>query len=734
MRARRRPSRPGLLRALHNRSVGAAHAEEFRSALYSGLVPSSTFTSVSKIPSVSFRRFTPCGRYLVGISRSHRDLVLFRLESGGRRPRPRDAAADLDFDRPSVRPRQPPPPTADPWLIPHHPASAFIVSQFDYAFPTPPPLDNRLPLVPPLTSLFAPSAPYANTRMPRSQRASILADLPVPLVGGIAPGAASPEPRPTRNRNSRTRQSDAERYSCTFSRFFTKLYEVPVALNAETLAPEFCLATPTARYLILASYLPRETDNDPNMPALQLPIVGEPPPAVASTRVLERFTLHLLNVESGVVEDRFTLENDFVDLDGHAGVHMRGDILCVLSIRHQVLHIIKVQENLGRFVYECQIGAMCRSDDELEIARAREAENSYQRKQREEERKRSFSSMVGSSSQIQNSRLSSLPDASMRSKKLPSSHPGEGVAGGNAAGLAAPHSEGATPPKETGLGSGKLKSGFYTGLMQRLLVYVYRRYHSEGNQSLFYRVVGQYSLLVMLKAQFLDEDHLLIRLGSLERGGKISDVATTTCFFVVYCISTTTILNLFENRSTELLSTYQRFRDAFIGDPAVSATLPRVHIENDRAWFSTGSAHPRNGRSSSSKRVRAELAALPMSCQMRNVSPYLDRGIFSYDIHRIAALDGTRPQCLKDLDTVKFISVRTGALRFKLSPGYRSGDGGRRSRRHVGAEGGRHSHSPVSRKRKALYLFHPHYPFVISMDYNLTLPTTYNFHVCGFSD
>lgn len=753
MRTRRRPSRPGLLRALHNRSTGTAHALDFRAALYSGLVPSSTYNNVSKIPSVSFRRFTPCGRYLVGISRSYRELVLFRLESGGRRRLSPEAPPELDFERPAFRPRQPAPPSLDPWLMGQQGPDSLVGPAFAYAFPQNQPFHNNLPFASPMpTFSFAPPGAVVDNAMRRPQRAGLLSDLPIPLVGGIAPGPASPDPNPRAARNARTRQSEAERYSCSFSRFFTKLYEVPIALNEETLAPEFCLATPTARYLILASYLPREADNNELIGHLpQLPVIDEPSPAVSSTHVLERFTLHLLNVETGMVEDRFTLTNDFVELDGHSGVHMHGDVLCVLSIRYQVLHIIKVQENLGRFVHECQIGRMCRVDDDLEIARAREAENAYQRRKREEERKRAFSSAVGPAPQAEQLHFESHRGPSKRPRK--SAAVGEEAALGDGVGVPGLPGGGASPPRETGLGRGKLKSGFYTGLMQRLLVYVYRRYYNEGNESFFYRVVGQYSLLVMLKAQFLDEDHLLIRLGSPERGGKASDVTNTTCFFVVYCISTTSILNLFENKSTEFLSVYERFRDVFIGDPAVSATLPPVQnngddlttsrvrtrrVENSSrrngsTWPHRDSASPRDGRSSS-KRVRTELSALPVSCQMRNVSPYLDRGIFSYDIHRIPALDGTRPQCLKDLDTVKFVSVRSGALRFKLSPGDRSSDGGRRSRRSTGTEGGRQGHGHLSRKRKALYLFHPHYPFVISMDYNLTLPTTYNFHVYGFPE
>lgn len=761
MRARRRPPRAGLLRALEDRALGTSHPSHFRSSLYAGLVPSSTFINVSGVPSVAFRRFTPCGRFLVAISRNQRDLVLFRLESGARRPLPAEPLPGLDFDRPACPPRQPPPPPSDLWLAGQQPPSSSMRPNFDSPFLQDPASRQHCPFAPPIGHPpFASAGLHNERRTASSHPLGLLSTLPVPLVGaGAASSAVSPEPGATRAASARRREILSQKFSCHFSRFFTKMYQVPVALSAETLVPEFCLATPRSKYLILASYQPRESDNNNgNAHVPQPPPVDEPLPAVASVPVLERFTLHLVNVESGVVEDRYTLLNDFVELEGHAGVHMHGDMLCVLSIRHQILHIIKVQENLGRFTQEGRIGAMCRPDDELEIARARDAENNFQVRKREEARQCSFESAAGSSSGGGLASFSRVDEPSLVRKRR-TAVPNEGAAGGlNGTPPVAQQSPVVAAPTDTGLGRGKLKSGFYTGLMQRLLVCVYRSYYRDGNQSLFYRVVGQYSMLVMLKAQFLDNDHLLIRLGSREQGGKPPDPAALTCFFVVYCISSTNILNLFENRSTELLAIYEKYRDIFIGDAAVSATLPPPRAEMEDALVTTGgpgsniphraenevhgqgrswSVRPGSlirGRHATSKRTRAELLVLPVSCQTRNVSPFLDRQIFSYNADRIAALDGTRALSLRDLNTVKFISVRTGAMRFKLSPGLPAFNGGQRSRRGMDDGNDHTTLNHNSRKKKALFLFHPHYPFVMSMEYNLVSPTTYNFHVHGFRE
>ncbi|KAI0556732.1 De-etiolated protein [Gracilaria domingensis] len=120
-------------------------------------------------------------------------------------------------------------------------------------------------------------------------------------------------------------------------------------------------------------------------------------------------TFYLLEVSTGVVADRFVLLDDYVRFASHEGVHFYGDMLCILSMRHQLLHIVKIQETLGKFTEERCIGAMCDRDDYQVIARAREAQNSYvaQRQQRTH----SVSQQPSLSNQSQNSeRDRNVPD------------------------------------------------------------------------------------------------------------------------------------------------------------------------------------------------------------------------------------------------------------------------------------------------------------------------------------
>lgn len=409
-------------------------------------------------------------------------------------------------------------------------------------------------------------------------------------------------------------------------------------------------------------------------------------------------------------------------------------MLCVLAFRSQTLHLLTVQEGPGRFAEEARVGGMCRADDELVIATARDAEAAYTRRVARRRAAAAFPppaetrppdrSRVRRSPSDEDDSDGSVPDTGL--DRMP------------------PVSN---APVETGLGGGKRRLGFYTGLMQRLLVYVYRRYHRDGRQGFFYRVVGQYNQLIMNKAQFLDEDHLLIRLGSHERSPKPSDgTHNNTSFFVVYCVSSTEIVNLFENRSSELLSIYERYRDLFIGDGAVYATLPETRgpprdggALNARPWGArsgAGSSAMRDSGSAMDGRVllkwtRAELAGLPVTCQTGNVSVYLDRGMFSYNEERMSGLNGTRAVSLRDVNAVKFIGASSGRLRFKLAPGMAAVSAAGRGRRE---NNGISPAIALHRRKKALFLFHPTLPFVISMEIGVIGSTVYNFHVYGFQE
>lgn len=498
-----------LAKALRERELG--RTAKFRTGLYNGIVPNRTCENVRGLPHVFPLRFTACGRFLVAIARNHVDLVLFRLEGGGRR-----------------------------------------------------------------------------ANWPKARE---------------------------------TRRGERENESCEFARFFSTQYTVPIANTREVLFAEFCLSSARGRFLILASFVAAPQDDDAD--AEQPPPADGRLPGLRECPVLERFTLHLVEVETGRVYDRFVLENDFVQLEGHPGVDIRANMLCVLSLRFQTLHVLRVQESIGRFVQECAVGNACHPDDDAMLARV-----------------------------------------------------GAGPVDAN---------EDDNGDVESGLGNGRRRNSPYSGLMQRLLTYVFRSYSCKGNRRKFFEAVGKYSPLVMLRAQLLDNDHVLVLLG-----GDPSDNATAGRFFIVYCLSRSTILHLYEDSSVALLRIFEHFRDMFYADPMVAAADRHRLVSFSDAV----------SRSDASSRAREALSALPLRPLMTSASPYLDRTLFSYELERNLSTHAQSGNC--------FTSRQSGAVRFRVGARTRSRIGGVNALLEIVAHADRAD-------TKTSYLFHPSLPFVVSV-------------------
>ncbi|PXF46507.1 DET1-like [Gracilariopsis chorda] len=657
--------RRGILNALRLLETGHMSRHAFQKALYSALVPSSTFIKVQSVPVVNFRRFTPCGQYLIAFEQNMRDLAVFRLEPGGRKAppfAPKYSQHPVDYE-----------------------ASAFPLAshKMEHDYSTILAQPDIHPGTHPPHHLFA----------VRPQRASgLLSAITVPLA---------PVPQPNRQP---TQATSTPKYSCHFERFFTHMYTMPIASGGETIVSDLSICTTSGRYLILATYELSQQAPIAEQPQLPLPAIVW----VVSMHI----TFHLVEVASGTIVDRFVLKNDNIDMAAHVGVHFYADMLCVLSTRHQLLHIIRVEEAMGRFTEERCIGDMCNREDDLVIARAREAENEHiaRHGQRTER---------GGGTQREQDE--NAPDHASQDED----------------GEEADNEDAPAVPKERGLGNGKLQNRFYTGLMHRLLVYVYRCMVSEGNASSFNRMMGNFTLLIMQKAQFLDEDHLLIKLGSYSNRAQLGGM---TCFFVVYCMSSSRILNLFANTSEQLLLTFQKYREAFVADAMVSAALPRPRMsvaqEEDgvverrrrREWNRGGrgaswSNHSHRQGSERVRRTQTELGHIPVSSQTRHSSPYLDRSIFSYNGDKIDALTGCGWVSAKDVSNVKFMSAESGELRFKLSSEVTLLDENE-FRQAVGVD------VEEFGRRRRKFLFHPMLPFVMAMENNRPV----NFHVYGHVD
>jgi len=96
--------------------------------------------------------------------------------------------------------------------------------------------------------------------------------------------------------------------------------------------------------------------------------------------------------------------------------------------------------------------------------------------------------------------------------------------------------------------------------------------------------------------------------------------------------------------------------------------------------------------------------------QFRSLSPYFDKRLFSYDERTITAIDRLQPHV--DFG-IKFVNAQPGQRRrvsFKLMVNNSLANNGRS-------------------KRRVQYVFHPVYPFAMSISIAYMQPTLVNFHV-----
>lgn len=69
-------------------------------------------------------------------------------------------------------------------------------------------------------------------------------------------------------------------------------------------------------------------------------------------------------LEDGEILDVKVFVNDFVNLVHNPGVFLYDDLLSIVSLRYQIVHILQIRDS-GHLVDVRAIGAFCRDDDEL---------------------------------------------------------------------------------------------------------------------------------------------------------------------------------------------------------------------------------------------------------------------------------------------------------------------------------------------------------------------------------
>ncbi|GJQ14372.1 hypothetical protein GpartN1_g6163.t1 [Galdieria partita] len=459
----------------------------------------------------------------------------------------------------------------------------------------------------------------------------------------------------------------------SFEHFFSLHFQKTIAFRNEILCKTFCIAGLNGSYLIVASWSPPQASSS-NDDRENMANTTRERPALNFVPCLEKLSLYTVNIETGCVCDSWSLRNDFVDLENHSGVHMLEDTLLVLSLRFQKLYVLKLLPS-GMLVPFKEIGPHCFEDDSLVIAQMEEKERRFCIHL---ENRKWFS--------LRGMKWSLEPEEVFENRV-----------------------------ENTGLGNGMASRGFYGGLMHRILTYFYT--HSidldnvdSNSRSQFFHRFQDYTSFVILKAQLLDAEHIILRLARAEDAQRAMDPSLMTFFLGFYNMTSTQFLAIVPNNNSELAKVVEDYSSKFLH--TCMSSLCEGSTPTFRYRFLFGSdAQSSKEASWSEHTVKRILSSIPCSCQVFHHSPYLDRKLFSFDESKLLALQGYKMIPCSDTGVIKFTLSSGGPLRFKLRSDFRP-----------------QSESSESWKRLTSFLFHPILPFVINMQQSLLEPLQINFY------
>lgn len=256
-------------------------------------------------------------------------------------------------------------------------------------------------------------------------------------------------------------------------------------------------------------------------------------------------------------------------------------------------------------------------------------------------------------------------------------------------------------------------------LKHRVLTFLYRRAANISANTnnpyeirKFYHFFDNFNSLKMWKMQLLDENHLLIKYASEEIVTlKTTDANSQPSFFVVFNISESKVIAIYENISKELLDLFENFCDCFRNACIYGETQFTCSPSNNlnakilqQRFKQTIISAKYGGKIEARKRI---LGQLPISAQSYSSSPYLDLSLFSYDDKWVSVME--RPKACGE-HPIRFYARDSGFLKFRI---------------YAGSTGRSFMDPP---RRLVAFTFHPTDPFAISVQ-RTNSEYVVNFHV-----
>ncbi|XP_057337239.1 DET1 homolog [Microplitis mediator] len=148
-----------------------------------------------------------------------------------------------------------------------------------------------------------------------------------------------------------------------FHKFFKKKRVINIIDSDERLNRECCLFTDDSRYVIVGSV--RHISDELRPHFYQIYSNNE---ALAPTPIspLEDYCIYLVDIKTGQFCDYRRFVADKIYLSYNQGVYLYKEILAVLSVQHQTIHIFQVID--GLFVDIRKIGRFCLEDESYIVA------------------------------------------------------------------------------------------------------------------------------------------------------------------------------------------------------------------------------------------------------------------------------------------------------------------------------------------------------------------------------
>ena len=380
---------------------------------------------------------------------------------------------------------------------------------------------------------------------------------------------------------------------------------------------------------------------------------------------LENYTLYSIEIAEGIMTDKVDFKVDKIFLSHNQGIYLYKNILAVLSVQHQTIHIYKFYN--GQFTHEVSVGRSLFPDDELVMGPTLASEPRP--------------NFVSSGS----------PFRAFREQTI-----------------------------------NLLKHRILTFLYRRAVALAHSD-GTPLELRRFYQSFDQLRSLRVWKMQLLDESHLLLKYASEDVVTLRSyEPNAQSSFFVVFDYRAAEVKAVYENTSEEMLRHFENFCDFFRntnigvnfdGDSDefryaqfTSSPSNNIYARLTQQRFKQTIVSAKNGGvAEARKRV---LAQLPISSQSYSSSPYLDLALFSYDEKWVSVME--RPKACGE-QPIQFYGRESGLVKFRMY----AGTGGFSS---ISAP------PPPATRRLVAFIFHPTDPFVITVQ-KTNLDYIVNFHI-----